>query len=249
MTALASGWRIAASPVGRIILPPSLPEQFGLFYTTSDFAGDLTSETTARLLEVLRTQFSITAELFTCHQVHGTAVEQVSGGGGRWSECDSCDALWSGQTQVALGIKVADCLPVTIVDPIHKTVANIHSGWRGAAALIVPKTVDAIEPSPSPAAMAFLGPSIDVCCFEVGEEVVDAFRAVDAEVDTHVDRRRGARPHFDLVSYTTSILLARGFSPERVIASRLCTRCEGSPMHSYRRDGGRSGRNLAIVAQ
>src|SRR5260370_17623159 len=95
-------------------------------------------------------------------------------------ECDSCDALWRNEQHVALGIKVADCLPVAMIDPIHDVMANIHSGWRGAVQRITAATIDEIEQSSlfEPAeAFPFLGPSILACCFDVGQEVASHFHS------------------------------------------------------------------------
>jgi copper oxidase (laccase) domain-containing protein len=76
----------------------------------------------------------------------------------------------------------------------------------------------------------------------VGEEVASQF-------DEQFVDRSYAKPHVDVPKMTRAILLARGFAGERVSDSELCTRCEGSIFHSYRRDGANGRRNLQIVAQ
>ncbi len=206
-----------------------------LFYTTRDFDGRLNESVAERITSFIRERFGIDASLNTCVQVHGVAVATAVTEK-RWQECDSCDAIWSDQRGVALGIKVADCLPVAILDQGNNIAANIHSGWRGAAQNIVGKTLDVIAASNS---VAWLGPSIRVCCFEVGEEVAERF-------DPRFVDRSYAKPHVDLAAYTADILRNRGI--ERIHDSQLCTRCEGSIFHSYRRDGS-GGRNLSLLAQ
>ena len=57
-------------------------------------------------------RFGVEAALATCNQIHSANIVQASVN--VWREHASCDALWSGQPHTALGIKVADCLPVTI---------------------------------------------------------------------------------------------------------------------------------------
>jgi copper oxidase (laccase) domain-containing protein len=64
----------------------------------------------------------------------------------------------------------------------------------------------------------------------------------------YLDRSR-EKAHVDLVAFTRDILRAAGFAEERISDSELCTRCEGSVFHSYRRDGKGGGRNLQIVAR
>jgi len=229
--AASSDFTVEQSPFGRIVVATNA----ALFYTTRDFDGRLNESVAARLTAFIRECFGIDASLNTCVQVHGVAVGTASTVK-RWQECDSCDALWSDRRGVALGIKVADCLPVSMLDQGNHIAANIHSGWRGAAQNIVGRTLDLIG---APNAEAWLGPSIRICCFEVGEEVAEQFDA------RFVDRSK-KKPHVDLVAYTIDILRKRGI--DRIHDSQLCTRCEGSIFHSYRRDGS-GGRNLALIAQ
>jgi YfiH family protein len=240
-------WPIEQTEIGRIVIPPSLPPGFGLFYTTIDFEGRLDDERSASLMRILNDRFHIDASLTTCTQVHGNNVVRAREGSS-WSECDSCDGLWSSDPGIALGIKVADCLPVTIADMKHGVIANVHSGWRGAVRRITDAAIDAMTGLVPADADAWLGPSIRVCCFEVGEEVVDQFRASYPDAARFVDRR-GAKPHIDLPRLTAALLAERGFAPDRIHDSALCTRCDGSIFHSYRRDAKRGGRNLAIAAR
>ena len=113
---------------------------FGLFYTTIDFDGRLNADAAARLMRIVRDRFGIDAALATCTQVHGKNVVRAQT---RSRECDSCDGLWSSDRGTALGIKVADCLPVTIADMQRGVIANVHSGWRGAVQKIAAETIDA----------------------------------------------------------------------------------------------------------
>jgi len=237
-------WPIEQTGIGRIVVPPSLPDGFALFYTTIDFEGRLDQEAAARLMRIVRDRFGIEATLSTCVQVHGKSVARATGDS-RWRECDSCDALWSSEAGTALGIKVADCLPITVADLDRGVIANIHSGWRGAVQKIAAAAVDTVGPVGANA-QAWLGPSIRVCCFEVGEEVAGEFHSSYAEAESYVDRA-GAKPHIDLPALTTALLIERGFAPEHIHDSGLCTRCDGSIFHSYRRQ--RGGRNLAIAAR
>jgi len=234
------------TPFGRILVPRDVPPGFALFYTTRDFPGFLSDDIARNLTRFIQERFGIESSLSTCTQVHGaTASGARTSGPHTWRECDSCDALFSGAKQTALGIKVADCLPVTLIDPVHSVIANIHSGWRGAVQRITAETIVAIQRETkfdAAAAHAWLGPSIRVCCFEVGEEVA-------AEFDARYVDRSHAKPHVDIPRFTRDLLVEHGFAAESIIDTELCTRCEGSIFHSYRRDGKGGGRNLAIVVQ
>src|SRR5712692_9084729 len=235
--------------IGRIVVPPNVPPGFRLFYTTIDFDGRIDD----RIRDCVRP-----AALSSCHQVHGAKVCKAP------VHESECDAMWSDQKNTALAIKVADCLPVSIIDPKNSVIANIHSGWRGAVQNMTATALSATPFDPS-ASLAVLGPSIRVCCFEVGEEVAAQFDR------RFVDRSLGTKPHVDIIAFTEALLRDRGIN--NIVDTGLCTRCGNGvsrlrscevsesatarprnrettqPLfHSYRRDR-RSGRNLAIVAQ
>ena len=234
---------VESSPLGRVVVSQRDP----LFYTTRDISGRLDDEAVAAIRLFIRSRFAIDASLSTCTQVHGATVREATRNGS-WRECDSCDALWSAERGVALGIKVADCLPVTIVD--SAVIANVHSGWRGAVQHITAGALDVIQAAglDTSTARAYLGPTIRRCCFEVGEEVVEQFSARFEGMDRYVDRSR-VKPHIDVAALTANLLRDRGFAGSNIVDSGLCTRCEGSIFHSYRRDGKGGGRNLAIVVR
>jgi YfiH family protein len=209
------GFSIEPSPIGRIVVAPEVPAGHRLFYTTRDYEGAIGEEL----------QAFVGMPIGHCHQVHGVRVARLGGA--------ECDALWS-DVPAALAIKTADCLPVSFI--AEEKIANIHCGWRGAVQRIVDVALDTVG---VPTA-AWLGPSIRVCCFEVGEEVAGQFD------DAFIDRTR-AKPHVDIAGLVAARLRERGVA--RVHDSGLCTRCDGSIFHSYRRDGKRGGRNLAILTK
>ena len=257
--------RIEESPFGRIVVPERVPNGKALFYTTIDFDGRLDDAITTEISAFIAGRFGIESSLTTCTQVHGSTARKAAAQKA-WRECDSCDALWTAEPHTALGIKVADCLPVTLIDAQNDVVANIHSGWRGAVQGITAVTLDTLERDTkfdARASMAFLGPTIRVCCFEVGEEVASQF-------DEQFVDRSYAKPHVDIAAMTTALLQKRGFAANNIVDLRRCTRCDdvgpalrrpgptgesalresGRPQfHSYRRGGKGGGRNLAIAAQ
>src|SRR5262245_9640037 len=87
------------------------------------------------------------------------------------------DAAITSLSGVLLSVQTADCVPILLADANARAVAAVHAGWRGTAAKIVETTVVElgrhyqIKPQDIVAAG---GPHIGVCCYEIGEEVVDA---------------------------------------------------------------------------
>ena len=207
-------WIFENSPLGTILVPQDLPPGTFLFYTTAEFDGFLNSGSIAAIQTFIEARYGIRAVLSTCEQVHGLTAFSVEAGE-RWQEHPQCDALFTSSKSVALGIKVADCLPVTLVDSTHSVIANIHSGWRGTVRGIVPKTIAAMREQTefsADVAGAWLGPSIRQCCFEVGEEVIAEFSVSHPDSERFVDRTLGPRPHLDLPGCTRALLIVAGFN-------------------------------------
>ena len=81
------------------------------------------------------------------------------------------DGLMTAEPGILLTIRIADCLPVLLVDPHQRVVAAVHAGWRGALARVIEKAVGDMRRtfgSDPQNLIAALGPSLRVCCYEVG---------------------------------------------------------------------------------
>jgi hypothetical protein len=125
---------------------------------------------------------------------------------------------------------VADCLPVALAGPAG--VAMLHCGWRGLAGGILAHGAEEVA-----ATDAAIGPGIGRCCYEVGDEVLDAFSALGPGVSTG--------RMLDLEAIAVRLLERAGV--ERIEASGLCTSCEEPLFFSHRRDAGRTGRQAGLV--
>jgi YfiH family protein len=118
-------------------------------------------------------------------------------------------------------VYTADCLPVAVAGP--GGVAILHCGWRGMAAGIVSRGVEAVG-----ATHAAVGPGIGPCCYEVGDEVLTAFAGLGGGV---AEGRM-----LDLPEVARRLLGRAGV--ERIESEDICTRCEPELFFSHRRDGG-----------
>jgi YfiH family protein len=138
----------------------------------------------------------------------------------------------------------ADCLPVALSGP--GGAAMLHCGWRGLAAGIVAAGVEAVG-----ATDAAIGPGIGPCCYEVGNEVLEAFAplgdgiAAAAGPESRAGVDISARRRLDLPEVARRLLSAAGV--ERIEAVGLCTSCEWELFFSHRRDAGRTGRQGSLV--
>lgn len=178
----------------------------------------------------------------TARQVHGTRVETAAPGPPR--EADGLVSATDGQL---LGVVTADCMPVLLIDRQRRVAAAVHAGWRGAAEGVleaaVAKLGAAFQVAPR-ALEAAVGPAVGACCYEVGDEVLDAFRARVGDLTVPAWSHRGGRLHLDLRA--AARLLLRGAGVERVAVLGPCTAC-ASGYCSYRRDGAGAGRQLSFV--
>jgi YfiH family protein len=153
------------------------------------------------------------------HQVHGSDVIEVAAPG----SAGEGDALLTSAVALPIAVRTADCVPVVIHG--ETAVAVVHAGWRGMAAEVVTKALEAMRTRGAVPKRAAIGPSIGPCCFEVGDEVVVAFggRATTTAWGT---------PSVDLWSEA-----GRQLDGLDVWRADLCTRCE-KRFHSYRGGAG-----------
>ena len=203
------------------------------------------SDVNARTDEALRQwlqwwAFPDHARLRRVNQVHGGRVVEASSYNGA---APDADGLWTRSPSDLLVIRVADCAPVWIVDPPHKTIALLHAGWRGVAAGVVEHAIAALASAGAYAddLHAAIGPHIGPCCFEVGPEVSQRFGndpgAVLPPISLLVDRKRDDGAALDLSAAITNRLRSAGVDAGRIEASTACTRCRADLFHSYRRNG------------
>lgn len=180
-----------------------------------------------------------TDSLATTKQIHSSAVKVVTTPG----ENEDCDGLVTDCAGLFLGVTVADCVPVILVDPVQRIVAAIHAGWRGTAAGIVAKGIEVMvrdRGAEVSAIRVFLGPSAGVCCYVVGEEVAEQFPG-------DVVTRREGLIYLDVCEANRLQLIEAGIRPFFIEESSLCTISGGELLHSFRRDGKQSGRMMAVV--
>jgi YfiH family protein len=181
--------------------------------------------------------------LATVHQVHGDRVVRAAPGAR-----PDADALWTDDaTGSWVGVKSADCVPVLLATADGRSVAAVHSGWRGTAQRVAARAVEALLVAGARVASvrAVVGPCIQACCYEVGPELAERF---GAEFGAGVVREGRVRPHLDLSFAVRATLLDAGVLPSHVDVRGECTACDARRFYSHRRDGGRTGRHLAFIA-
>ena len=165
-------------------------------------------------------------------QVHGARA--VLAGEAAGQEADALVGR-AGGDGVAVGVRVADCVPVLVASAATGDVGAIHAGWRGLVGGVVEAGVELLGRGELVAA---IGPCIGACCFEVGRDV--------GERIGFVVREAGDKVYVDLRAAVRARLVALGVGAVDDVPG--CTRHEPGRFHSFRRDGANSGRMLAAIA-
>jgi YfiH family protein len=193
--------------------------------------------------------------LAACRQVHGSDVRVVREAADAESENERCDALTTGAAGVLLGVKTADCVPVLLADVRSGACAAVHAGWRGTLAEIVRRALASMREEFGTEAQdvrAAIGPAARACCYEVGAEVIEAFRAKFPHAETLFTHTREGHALADIQKANRDQLVDAGVGAERIHTLPLCTICRPDLFFSYRRDKkiyGRTGRLLSVIGR
>ena len=176
----------------------------------------------------------------TVDQVHGDKVILTAAPSS--SRIEAADGLVTEEKELALVIRTADCVPVFFWDPETPAVGICHSGWRGAKAGIVFRTLDVFRShfsSDRKSMRAAMGPSICERCYEVGEEFQNYFPG-------RVKEKEG-KYFFDLRGVVKSELLKGGILESSIFTSDFCTSCSVDRFFSARREGSQTGRFISAI--
>ncbi|MBL7774992.1 MAG: peptidoglycan editing factor PgeF [Saprospiraceae bacterium] len=174
-------------------------------------------------------------------QVHGAEIRLAVAPGGS----EGFDALITNTPGVLVAVSVADCAPVLVYDPRRRAVAAIHAGWRGAAAGILGKTLEAMAQhfGTRPGdCLAFIGTCIDECSFEVGVEVAAAFAPDYWRFDP-----ASGKYFVDLKKNCAGQLENFGVPTGQISVSPFSTVLHNDRYFSHRNENGTTGRMLAVV--
>lgn len=196
-------------------------------------------------------------KLMTVVQVHGDDLALIKDAQDVQPDAVRADALLTNVPRILLGVKTADCVPVILGDARSGALAAVHAGWRGTLAEIVMRAVARMTSEYGTRAddlRAAIGPAALGCCYEVGAEVVTAFRHKFADAENFLrPSNRPAHALIDLHHANRQQLVAAGLSPARIHLAPLCTMCRTDLFFSHRRENGaqknRVGRSLSVIGR
>jgi len=222
-------------------------ESLNLGYATGD-DRDVVERNRARLWEAL----GLPQAPFVPRQVHGNTVIVLDSGNLERCRVDppEADAVVTALRGQPLAVLTADCAAIVVHDRGTPAVGLVHAGWRGSVRAVLWKAMvtmfDAFGTKPEDCAAA-VGPSIAPACYQVGDDVREAFaRGLPYGRDLLAADVPG-RWRLDLREANRRQLLDARLPLAQVSACPYCTHCEASWFYSARRDGNLTGRHAAVA--
>ena len=186
------------------------------------------------------------------HQAHSDKVEKVNSKEEIFSDIDG---MFTNKKNIYLSLNFADCTPILFFSPKEKVVGNIHSGWRGTVQKIgqkgAIKIIKEYDINPNNL-LCFIGPCINKCHFEVGEDVKEIFENTFSYLLNKEEFIKKVEQKQDKYLIDTNIINRKlleeiGIPKNNIIESNICTVCNKEYIHSYRAEREKAGRNTAII--
>lgn len=205
---------------------------------------DFSTEDSTRENRSRATRCMKAADLVFLSQVHGTAVSVISSSANFHEAAESppeADAIISGLAGAGLAVRTADCQAVLLHDPVGRTAAAIHSGWRGSIADIIGQCIHAMKQKfgTDPADLvAGIGPSLGPCCAE--------FVHYKTEIPEKYWKYKDDQHRFDFWQISIDQLRAAGVRESQIELSHICTRCNPRLFFSFRGEK-TTGRMAAVI--
>jgi len=152
------------------------------------------------------------------------------------------DGIITNNKDFILSIQVADCIPIYFYDKKNQIIGLVHAGWRGVNLGIIENSIKHMKILGSEMinVNVLLGPSIRQCCFEVGPEVGELFNKKYQLIG------KGDRTQLDLQGVVIEKLINMNIQSENINDIKECTCCSDQ-YHSFRRDGDKAGRMIAMI--
>lgn len=227
-------------------------ESLNLSFTRGDEDAAV-RENFRRLAGAMKTDVS---EFVFTDQTHTTNVRRVTAedaGKGIVKERDytDIDGLITNEPGLVLSTFYADCVPLYFVDPVHRAIGMSHSGWKGTVGKMGAATITAMKREFGTEAkdlVCAIGPSICQDCYEVSEDVADAFKeAFPGHADEILLDKKNGKYQLDLWRTNEIVLTEAGVLKENIAVTNICTCCNPDLLFSHRASHGKRGNLGAFI--
>ncbi len=174
-------------------------------------------------------------------QTHSTRVIRLPYAGDNLE----ADAVYTNQANQVCLVMTADCLPAVFCSKDGQQIAAAHAGWRGLCDGILEATVAEFSGEPSELSV-WLGPAISQKAFQVGQDVVDQFCAIDAQAIQAFVPDSNPQGKFWGALYLLARQRLHRLGIYDISGGEHCTYTEESLFFSYRRDN-KTGRMATLI--
>lgn len=195
-------------------------------------------------------QFVFAQQTHSDHVVKVGKEDQGKGAFAYETGIADCDALYTKDTNVCLGVFHADCVPVLMHDPINQLVVAIHAGWQGTVKEITAKTIaylkehENVDPKNL---RVYIGPAITQSSFEVGDDVVALVKKMSFDTSNYIYHKEGSEKSFvDNKGLNLRQCFNEGVLAENINMDKNNTYSNSENFFSYRRDKN-CGRHMSFI--
>lgn len=191
------------------------------------------------------------------HQTHSDHIQKVDlrdGGKGIYEQntaIQDCDALYTREPNVLIGVFHADCVAVLLEDPVQGIICAIHSGWMGTIKEITTKAMQTLIKKEGCLAKdihAYIAPAIAFSSFEVGNEVVEKVQQLPFDTTPYIKTISETKALVDNKGLNREMLLQAGVLPHHITMDKNDTFLDNPSFFSYRRDKS-CGRHLSFIVR
>lgn len=209
------------------------------------------AENRRRFLNVFDGDFTLASNW----QIHSAEVRHVKDLADAADGDYKMDALVSDVRGVLLGVKTADCVPVLLGDKKTGAFAAIHAGWRGTVQSIVTRAIEKMRElygTRPENLIAAIGPAATCKNYEIGRDVIDAFRENFPDLDHIFTPTRENHALIDLHAANKEQLVRAGMAEENISIAPLCTMEHTDLFFSYRQEKklyGKTGRLMSVIGK
>lgn len=198
----------------------------------------------AEALGVKTSQFVLSRQTHTIN-VRKTGRQDAGNGLTKENDFVDVDGLITDEPGLVLSTFYADCVPLYFLDPVHKAIGLSHSGWRGTVGRMGEATLKAMEQeyhTRPEDTLCVIGPSICQDCYEVSQDVIQAFKAEfkDRAGELYYEKGNG-KFQLDLWRANEIVLEEAGVKKEHIATAGVCTCCNRNLLFSHRALGEKRG--------
>lgn len=183
--------------------------------------------------------------------IHKVTKEDIGKGAVEYAGAiEDCDALYTREKNICIGVFHADCVPVLIYDPIQEIVCAIHSGWQGTVKEITRKTIEVLinqEGCDPKNLLVYVGPAISQANFEVDDDVVEKVKAMSFDTKDYIyTNQQTKKSYVDNQQLNAQQCRLMGVEAGNIYVDKNCTFANQEKFFSYRRNKD-CGRHMSFI--